>query len=419
MGNVTSASPAPAPRVLCILQQSEVRSRVRAVLEREGFVVSEASNGLDGVAAAERGTPDLVLVDFHLPDIEGTAVATHLRKSLSGLTIVAMAEPGHEHKLALSAGCNGVVDAPADYERLAASLREYLGGKREKLRSAEEAKLLKEFSAALVTKLEGKVAELTHANDRLKAIDRFKTEFLQSIAHELASPLTPIAGYLKILQSQRLGELNPRQLQVVEAMLQSAERLSRTIDNLADFAALETGEFRLHPAELDPVTVLFDAIAQKHALARGKRIQVRTIGLKQGDGTILVDGRRLQQAMGNLVENGIKYSPAGSDVLVETTRTPSGGLRFAVFDQGAGVPRNEQERIFEPFHHIERAGSGEAGGAGLGLAVARKIVEAHRGSIGVESPPKFQPEMGRHFAGSKFWFEIQPLVLVDANGAAH
>src|SRR3569833_404333 len=175
MGNgVSSASPAHLPRVLCILEQSDVRVRIRAVLEREGFEVSEACNGLDGVAAAERGTPDLVLVDFHLPDIEGTAVATHLRKSLSSQTIVALAQPGHQHKLALSAGCNGVVDAPADYEQLSQHLRDYLGGKREKLRSAEEAKLLKEFSAGLVTKLEGKVAELTHANDRLKAIDRFK-----------------------------------------------------------------------------------------------------------------------------------------------------------------------------------------------------------------------------------------------------
>ena len=116
MGNsVSSATPAGPPRVLCILNQSEVRGRVRQALERAGFVVSEAATGLDGVAAAERGAPDLVLVDFHLPDIEGTAVATHLRKSLSSMPIVALAEPGHEHKLAISAGCNGVVDAPADY----------------------------------------------------------------------------------------------------------------------------------------------------------------------------------------------------------------------------------------------------------------------------------------------------------------
>ena len=407
--SVTSPRPAGAPRVLCILRATDVRLRVRTALEGEGFTVTEASTGLDGVAAAEKGSPDLVLVDFHLPDIEGTAVATHLRKSLAGLPIVALAEPGHEHKMALSAGCNGVVDAPLELDRLGAHLREFLAGKREKLRSVDENKLLREYSTTLVTTLELKLAELTEANLRLTAIDRFKTEFLQSIAHELASPVTPIAGYLKILQSQRLGELNPRQGQVIEAMAQSTDRLSRTIDNLADFASLETGEFRLQPSEVDPVTVLFDAIAQKHALARGKRIQVRTIGLSQGEAKVRVDARRLQQAMGNLIENAIKYSPAGSDVLVET-HAPPGKLRFSVYDQGAGVPRDEQIRIFEPFHHIERAGSGEAGGAGLGLAVARKIVEAHSGKVAVESPPKLQPEHGRHFAGSRFHFEITTLV---------
>jgi len=410
MGNgVSSVGPAAvAPRVLCIAAQGEVRGLVRQVLERDGFVVTEAATGLDGVAAAERGAPDLVLVDFHLPDIEGTAVATHLRRTLSALPIVALAEPGHQHKMAISAGCNGVVDAPADYDRLPAHLREYLNGKREKLRSGEEARLLKEYSTSLVSTLEGKVAELTTANQRLKAIDRFKTEFLQSIAHELASPLTPIAGYLKIMQSQRLGELNPRQTQVVEAMLQSADRLARTIDNLADFAALETGEYRLQPVDADPVVLLHDVIAQKHALARTKRIQVRTVGLRQGEVSLRLDARRVQQAMGNLIENAIKYSPAGSDVLVELLYTAE-RLRFAVYDQGAGVPRDEQQRIFEPFHHIERAGSGEAGGAGLGLAVARKLVEAHGGTINVESPPKSQPEHGRHFAGSRFWFEVTPV----------
>jgi len=406
MGNVSGTSQPFPPRVLCILNAHEAGGRVREALEGGGFAVTETFAGLEGVAAAERERPDLVLVDFHLPDIDGMAVATHLRRAMVNLPIVAVANAGRDHKLALSAGCDGVVDAPADYPELPARLREFLGGKRETLRSDEEAHLLKEYSASLVATLESKVGELTATNERLKTVDRFKTEFLQSMTHELASPLTPIAGYLRILQSQRLGELNARQLQVVESMIQSAERLSRTIDNLGDFAALETHDDQLQLADADPARLLHDAIAQKHVLARHKRIQVRAVGLRQGECQVRVDPRRIEQAMGNLVENAIKYSPAGADVLVEL-QGGSRGLRFSVYDQGAGVPRAQQQEIFEPFHHIERAGAGEAGGAGLGLAVARRIIEAHGGAIGVESPPKVQPEHGRHFSGAKFWFELR------------
>jgi signal transduction histidine kinase len=410
MGNEPANTAQPGhPRVLCILQQTGIRLQVRAVLERDGFVVSEADTGLAGVAAAERSSPDVVLVDFHLPDIEGTAVATHLRHARANLPIVALAEPGHEHKIALSAGCNGVVDAPTNLETLGKVLREFIAGKREKLKSVEEARLLKEYSAALVDTLESKISALTQMNQRLIAVDRFKTEFVQSITHELASPLTPIAGYLKILQSERLGPLNEKQTKVIESMIQSAERLSRVIDSLGDFASLDTGSYKVVGSVADPAAILADVLNQKHALARTKRISVRARGLAPGELMVRMDAKRVQQAMGHLLENAIKYSPAGSDVLVDLHATASGGIRFSVYDQGAGVPKSEQERIFEPFHHVERAGAGEAGGAGLGLAVTQKIVQSHGGTIGLESPPKMQPEQGRQFTGSHFYFEIHAL----------
>jgi signal transduction histidine kinase len=402
----STAIPAAAPRVLCILDAASPKAEVRVCLEQAGFQVTEAGTGMAGVAAAVNGSPDLVLVDFHLPDIEGTAVATHLRRRQAGLPIVAFTAAGHDHKMALSAGCSGVVELPTDLSALPLRLREFLAGKSERLRSTEEARLLKEYSAGLVESLEGKIRELTDANRRLTAIDQFKTEFLQSMAHELSSPLTPITGYLRILQSDRLGTLNEKQTKVIEAMLQSADRLGRTIESLGDFASLQTGECRLALVAMDPAVLLSEVVGQKHLIARAKRIRVRTRGLQLGELSVACDGRRLQQAMGTLVENAIKYSPAGSDVLVDLTSS-QGTLRFSVFDQGVGVPRGEQESIFEPFHHTDRAGAGECAGAGLGLALARQIVQAHGGSIGVESPPRQQPEQGRHFSGANFHFEIR------------
>jgi signal transduction histidine kinase len=393
--------------VLCILHGEVARKQVRQTLEQAGFLVTEANTGLAGVAAAEAGRCDLVLVDFHLPDLEGTAVATHLRRRRAGLPIVALALPGHDHKLALSAGCDGVVDAPADLGALAGSLREFLAGKRETLGGGEETTLLKEYSEGLVEMLESKLAELTWAHARLQAIDRAKTEFVQSVASELATPLTPLSGYLHILQSERLGALNDRQRGVVDAMLQSAARLSATLDSLADFASLESAGAHVTTSAVEPVALAEAALLALHALAKGKHIVVRLKHQLPREAWLWADARRLAQAMSQLMENAVKYSPCGAEVLVELTRSGPERLRVCVYDQGAGVPRDEQARIFEPFHHTERAGAGEAGGAGLGLAVARQIVQSHGGVIGVESPPKSQPEQGRHFAGSKFFFEVR------------
>jgi signal transduction histidine kinase len=393
------------PLVLCIMRPGEARRHVLEALQRDGFRVSLAETGLSGVAAAERACPNLVLVDYHLPDLEGAAVAIHLRRTLGQLPIVAVAEPGHDHKLALSAGCNGVVDTPADLAILGSSLREFINGKSEHLQSAEEQVLLKECSGSLVLALEEKLTELTAANVQLTAVDQFKTEFLQTISHELASPLTPIVGYLRILESERLGALNPKQSQVVRAMIASAERLGRTVDNLADFASLETGEYHVRPSRVDPAALLVDVISTRHSQAKSKRIAVRTVGLAPGQLEMRADARRLGQAMASLLENAIKFSPVGSDVLIELLARGT-GISFSVYDQGPGIPRDEQSRIFQPFNHVERAGCGDTGGAGLGLSVARKIIESHGGRIGLESPPRLQPESGRHFSGARFYFEI-------------
>lgn len=402
-------TPVPVRRLLLILREGSERNAMQGRLERDGFLVHLSGGGVDGIAAAERGGFDLVLVDLHLPDLDGTAVTTHLRRAAHQVPVVGLAQSSHEHKLALSAGCHGVVDAPADLDRLGSQLSDFIEGKREKLRNAREEKaLLAEVSAGLATALEIKVQELKSANERLTAIDRFKSEFLQSITHELTQPLTPLLGYLKILRSGRLGAIDPRVVQVLEAMQQSCDRMHRTVDQLADFSSLDSGQVALRPSMVDPAVLLRDAVTDRHPLARSKRIQVRMTGVGQGQLSRRVDAPRLQQLFAHLVENAIKFSPAGSDVLAEL-RASEGGLQLDVWDQGAGIPKGEHERIFEPFHHVERAGAGEAGGAGLGLAVCRRVAEGHGGSLTVESPPRSQPEGGRLFNGCVFHLVIKDL----------
>ncbi|MGC4113539.1 MAG: response regulator [Myxococcales bacterium] len=184
MPDVASTRPAPA-RVLLIQDQAGPRAEVAGALRTAGFEVVEVGSGLAGIEKAQSNPPDLLLLDLHLPDLDGAEVATKLRHlGMQGLPIVAMGQPGSERGLAISAGCSGTIPSPPDLARLPAQIRAFLAGKKEKIKVGEEKRYLKELNESLVEKLESKLRELTTTNERLQRIDEFKTEFMQSISHE-------------------------------------------------------------------------------------------------------------------------------------------------------------------------------------------------------------------------------------------
>jgi signal transduction histidine kinase len=230
--------------------------------------------------------------------------------------------------------------------------------------------------------------------------------FMKDLAHELSTPLTPIAGYLRILESGKLGQLSAQQRRVVESTLVSLARLTRIVQNLSDFATLAPGDARLHLSPLDPDQLAGEVVAEQEGAARDARLHVAVS--PAGGGPAVADPQKLRQALGNLLSNAVKFSPHGGEVLVEVSR-PEGLLRIAVWDQGPGVPSGELEAIFEPLHRAGRRGGEEARapGSGLGLSVARRIAEAHGGRAFVESPPRNQPAGAvRTFGGSRFVLEI-------------
>lgn len=395
------------PHVLVVEGDAATRSALRVVLEAEGFSILEASDGVTGVQKALQGGVDLVLVDVTLPDIAGADVAARLKGQGLLAPIVALLDKGaKERGVSLSAGCAGAVEKPVDPSTIGGQLRAFLAGKKEKLKAADEKKYLREHTQALVEKLESNLRELTRTNERLTSIDRFKTEFMQSVSHELSSPLTPILGYLQILKSQKLGPLTEKQERVLDAMQQSGDRLSRLLDNLADFAGLEIGNAPLRRGAVDLAVVAHAAVAEALGKARPRRV---ALSVRDATGGRMIDGdeTRLKQALGNLVDNAVKFAPNGSTVLVEAG-VKEGRAWLAVFDQGPGIPADQRERLFEPYFHAGRAADGpHAPGAGLGLPVVQRIALAHGGKAVLESPPREQPiDAERRFDGLRAAIEL-------------
>ncbi len=231
-----------------------------------------------------------------------------------------------------------------------------------------------------------------------------RSAFVHDLAHELSTPITPLAGYLKILLSGRLGEVTPQQRKVLEGMASSVQKLTRIVDNLADFANLEAGPAAIQPAPVEPDALVEEIVHEQRDTARDARLHLEVRA--SGQGPILADPRKLRQALANVVQNAVKFSPHGGEVLVEVTREAD-RIRFAVYDQGPGIASPEQDGIFEPFHHPNRVDEARQPGSGLGLPVARRIAEAHGGTLVVESPPRTQPSLSLHqYTGSKFVLEI-------------
>jgi len=259
-------------------------------------------------------------------------------------------------------------------------------------------KLEQDGLEALVKALGAQVAES----------DRLRSAFMQNVAHELSTPLTPLAGYVKILLSEKLGPLPPQQRKVVESMAASVTRLTRVVENISDFANLAAGQAAPLATPVDADALVAEVVEEQRAAIKEARLHVQ---VRPGGGPpVMADARKLRQAVGNLFGNAVKFSPHGGEVLV-AVRRGSGKLRIAIWDQGPGIPVEDRAHVFEPFFHATRAPkSGEARrpGSGLGLSVAARIAEAHGGRVELQSPPaEIHPGEGdRAFTGTMVAIEI-------------
>jgi signal transduction histidine kinase len=224
--------------------------------------------------------------------------------------------------------------------------------------------------------------ELALKNEQLVEADRLKDEFVALISHDLRTPLTSIMGYLElVLDDHNLSEEQRGYLSIVD---RNADRLLHLVNDLLFVARLEAGQLDLHPSELDLAAVVRQSVAEAEprAAARGVELACEAADVP----ALKADKGRMFQLLDNLVSNAIKFTPEGGDVRVSLARV-NGFVRLEVADNGIGIDADEQQRLFERFFRASTASDQQIPGTGLGLYIARAIVEAHDGSISVESVP--------------------------------
>ena len=223
-----------------------------------------------------------------------------------------------------------------------------------------------------------------------------KSNFVSSVSHELRAPIASVRLMAEGLERGTVSDPGKQQ-QYFGFIVQECRRLSALIENVLDFARIEQGrkEYEFEPADLP--RVVYQAAGVMKPPANEKRIELRVV-LNEAEFAepAVLDARAIQQALINLIDNAIKHSPAGSTVEIGVTRTAE-GIQLWVEDQGAGIPRVEHPKIFERFYRSGSELRRETQGVGIGLSIVKHIVEAHGGTVTVQS------EVG---AGSRFTLEI-------------
>ena len=386
-----------------------IRMFAREALEQVGWEVEEAENGREACLAFEKRTPDVVLLDVMMPEMDGFATCAALRRL-----------PGGEHTPIL------IMTGLDDFESIT---KAYDAGATDFIVKPLNAMLLTHRIRYMVRanqvlqELRASQASLTQARDAAIEGARLKSEFLATMSHEIRTPMNGVLGMTDWLLET---DLTPEQLDCAQTIRTSGDALMVIINDILDFSKIESGKLSLEllafelSTFLGRIMALFAERAQRKGLFLNSHIADDVPPVLCGDPT------RLQQVLSNLLANAIKFSERGTvTVHVDLDQRPpeqrlefpapkdneSTGdqphvthLRFSVVDNGIGIEPGAFSKLFQPFVQADGSTTRKYGGTGLGLAICKQLVELMGGHIGAESEPG---------VGSVFRFTV-PLQLPQA-----
>ncbi len=378
------------PVALIVDDDVVLRPLLGEVLQQAGFMVEEAAEGEQALAAFVRAQPDIILLDVMLPTMDGFTLCATIR-----------ALPGGEHtpvlmvtglgdtesiRRAYEVGATDFIAKPLNWEILSHRVRYMLRASR----AMEDLRKKEAENRVLLMEAKRAAEELLRAKEEAEAADRAKTEFLATMSHELRTPLNAIWGYTQLFLNDALGALTSDQIEALQRVDKNARELLDLISAVLDVSRLEAGRL---PVEIREVRVA-ELLKEVEAETQEVREQTSVVFLWKVEGglpPLRTDPGKLKVVIKNLIGNAAKFTEKGS-ITVNAHRCGS-GIEIDVIDSGVGIPADELPIIFEPFRQLESAKTRRFGGTGLGLHIVKRLLELLSGRISVES------EVGR---GSAF-----------------
>jgi len=353
-------------RKILIIDDDRLNIRILAsILQNEGFIITEADSGERALELYEEIKPDLVLMDVVLPGIDGFAACRELRARHGDDTapIIFITAKKESDDIVEGLAAGGVDYLPKPFRRKESLAR---------IRTHLQNRMLSEQQKALV--------------DQLKAANQAKNKLLGMAAHDLRNPLASIRGLAEFLRDGTVGPLTPDQLDLANTIFETSQSMLTLLNELLDVATIESGELKLHREPHNLTELVEKAVYLNNINAARKNTKI-VFSPPDEAPIVRVDHAKVRQVMDNLLSNAVKYSPPGSTVNVRISGYHP-AFTVAVQDQGPGIPANEHNQLFKDFTTLSSKPTGGEKATGLGLAICRKIIEAHRGAITATNLPK-------------------------------
>jgi signal transduction histidine kinase len=247
------------------------------------------------------------------------------------------------------------------------------------LQNAVHFEAIQRFNATLQDKIQQSTRELRHTNEKLRALDETKDDFISMASHQLRTPLTSVKGYLSMVIEGDAGEINETQRKMLSQAYTSSQRMVYLIADLLNVSRLKTGKFVLESAPTDLSKMIDEEIGQLTETAAARSLTLNYD--KPVDfPTLMLDETKTRQVLMNFIDNAIYYTPKDGHITIELKDTgPT--VEFRVIDDGIGVPKSEQHHLFTKFYRAGNARKARPDGTGLGLFMAKKVITAQNGVL--------------------------------------
>jgi len=346
---------------------------IGGILRHEGYEISEASSGEQALELYASFQPNLVLLDVMMPGIDGFTTCRTLKKTYGDkcapVIFVTAKSEADDVVMGFDAGGVDYLTKPFRPKEVVARIRTHLSNQQ------------------LVEQQKHLVTQLSKANAD-------KDRFLGMCAHDLRNPLSSIRGLAELMAEDAIGELTGEQKEIVQTIHGASQSMLQLVNELLDVATIEAGHLKLDkkPTSLSEIVERSVHLSNLEAAKKNTRIEMVKAN---GSPLVDIDRNKMRQVADNIISNAVKYSPKGSIITVMflSDETTAG---FAVRDSGPGIPESERHLLFKDFGRLSAKPTGGEKSTGLGLAICRKIVEAHGGTIGVQN----LPERGAEFVVS-------------------
>ncbi len=366
-------------------------------LNNENLDVSIATSGEDALDLVETVHPDIILLDVIMPGIDGFEICRRLKEKetthdIPVIFMTALVDTVDKIR-GFDAGGVDYITKPFQHVEVLARVKAQLTIVHQQRQLRELNVSLAAERALLAERVQERTTELSKANAELLHAVRLKDDFLASMSHEFRTPLNVILGMAQILQEKLYGPLTEQQFSSLRQIEESGRRLLALITDLMDSSQIRTGELELHITPVSVELICQAGLRFLHQAARKKQLKVSFV-YDSAITSIHADEHRMKHVLVELLNNAVTFTHEGGTVGLNVEgNTEKRVVSFSVWDTGIGVAKEDLERLFQPFVHLDSSLSRGYEGAGIGLSLAHHIVEKHGGSIAVES------EVGK---GSRF-----------------